>query len=178
MQLNPSVTVSSLGASFTGYHSDMIIADDIETSDNCISEAQRDKIKERVSEFGKLSNKILCVGTPHTEDTIYDHLEDVGYVAKKIPVIRTRQKQLADSTTEDEEYLAWQNHPQGMFTHKWLEQQRMETTEGDFNSQYMLIPQSTFQPLVQLEKINYYKEDFVWNLSVNRLATTLQTQIR
>ena len=83
MQLNPSVTVSSLGASFTGYHSDMIIADDIETSDNCISEAQRDKIKERVSEFGKLSNKILCVGTPHTEDTIYDHLEDVGYVAKK-----------------------------------------------------------------------------------------------
>ena len=87
---------------------------------------------ERVSEFGKLSNKILCVGTPHTEDTIYNHLEDVGYVAK-IPVIRTRQKQLADSTTEDEEYLAWQNHPQGMFTHKWLEQQRMETTEGDFN---------------------------------------------
>ena len=36
---------------------DIIIADDIETSDNCISEAQRDKIKERVSEFGKLSNK-------------------------------------------------------------------------------------------------------------------------
>ena len=74
-------------------------------------QAQRDKIKERVSEFGKLSNKILCVGTPHTEDTIYNHLEDVGYEAKKIPVIRTRQKQLPDSTTQDEEYLAWQNHP-------------------------------------------------------------------
>jgi len=163
MQLNPSVTVASLGSSFTGYHSDMIIADDIETSDNCISQHQREKIKERVAEFGKLSNNILAVGTPHTEDTIYNHLEDVGYVAKKIPVIRTRQKQLPDSTTEDEEYLAWQNHPQGMFTHKWLEQQRMETTEGDFNSQYMLVPQSTYQPLVQLEKINYYKEDFVWN---------------
>ena len=163
MQLNPSVTVSSLGASFTGYHSDMIIADDIETSDNCISDAQRQKIKERVSEFGKLSNKILCVGTPHTEDTIYNHLEDVGYTTKKIPVIRTRQKQMPDSTTEDEEYLAWKNHPQGMFTHKWLEQQRNETTEGDFNSQYMLVPMSKYQPLVQLEKINYYSKEFIWN---------------
>jgi len=27
----------------------------------------------------------------------------------------------------------------------------------------MLIPQTTYQPLVQLEKINYYKEDFLWN---------------
>ena len=132
MQLNPSVTVTSLGASFTGYHSDMIIADDIETSDNCISEAQRIKIKERVSEFGKLSNRILCVGTPHTEDTIYNHLEDVGYEAKKIPVIRTREKKLEDSTVEEEEYLAWQNHPQGMFTHKWLEQQRMEISDRDW----------------------------------------------
>ena len=163
MQLNPSVTVSSLGASFTGYHSDMIIADDIETSDNCINENQRQKIKERVSEFGKLSNKILCVGTPHTEKTIYNYLEDVGYITKKIPVIRTKEKQMADSTTEDEEYLAWQNHPQKMFTHKWLEQQRNETTEGDFNSQYMLVPMSTYQPLVQLDKINYYDKEFVWN---------------
>jgi phage terminase large subunit-like protein len=163
MQLNPSVTVSSLGASFTGYHADIVIADDIETSDNCITQAQRDKIKERVSEFGKLANQILCVGTPHTEESIYDHLESVNYVSKKIPVVRTRLKTFEDSTSQTEEYLAWENHPQGMFTHKWLEQQRNETTEGDFNSQYMLIPQSTYQPLVQLEKINYYKEDFVWN---------------
>lgn len=163
MQLNPSVTVSSLGASFTGYHADMIIADDIETSDNCVSQAQRDKIKERVSEFGKLSNQILCVGTPHTEDTIYNHLEGVGYKSKKIPVVRTRQKSLPDSSMEDEEYLAWQNHPQNMFTHKWLEQQRNETTEGDFNSQYMLVPQTSYQPLVKLENINYYNDDFVWN---------------
>ena len=50
-----------------------------------------------------------------------------------------------------------------MFTHKWLEQQRNETTEGDFNSQYMLVPMSTYQPLVQLEKINYYSKEFIWN---------------
>ena len=47
---------------------DMIIADDIETSDNCISEAQRDKIKERVSEFGKFLIK-FCVLEHRTQKT-------------------------------------------------------------------------------------------------------------
>jgi hypothetical protein len=98
MQLNPSVTVSSLGASFTGYHADIVIADDIETSDNCITQAQREKIKDRVSEFGKLANQILCVGTPHTEDSIYNHLESVNYISKKIPVVRSKEKSLPDST--------------------------------------------------------------------------------
>ncbi len=163
MQLNPSVTVSSLGASYTGMHSHTIIADDCETSDNVITAGQRERIRERVAEFGKLSNQILMVGTPHSEETIYDHLSDKGYETKKIPVVRTRTVRQEDSTETEEEYLAWPDHPQGMFTFKWLEQQRLETTEGDFNSQYMLIPQSTYQPLVELEKIKYYSDEFEWS---------------
>ena len=38
MQLNPSVTVSSLGASYTGMHASCVIADDVETSDNTLSQ--------------------------------------------------------------------------------------------------------------------------------------------
>jgi phage terminase large subunit-like protein len=163
MSLNPSVTVSSLGASFTGFHASMVIADDIETSDNVITGDQRQRIKERVSEFGKLSNQILMVGTPHHEETIYDHLEGVGYEFKRIPVIRKRDKRLPDSTIEQEEYLAWPDHPEKMFTYQWLEQQRRETTTGDFNSQYMLIPESTYQPLVQLENIKFYRDELEWN---------------
>jgi phage terminase large subunit-like protein len=163
MSLNPSVTVSSLGASFTGFHASMVIADDIETSDNVITGDQRQRIKERVSEFGKLSNQILMVGTPHHEETIYDHLEGVGYQFKRIPVIRKREKRLPDSTIEQEEYLAWPDHPEKMFTYEWLDQQRRETTTGDFNSQYMLIPESTYQPLVQLENIKFYSDELEWN---------------
>lgn len=163
LQLNPSVTVSSLGASFTGFHAEMVIADDIETSDNVITRDQREKNRERVAEFGKLSNKILMFGTPHHEETIYNHLEDVGYTVKKIPIVRTKKKILEDSTVEEEEYLAWPDHPEGMFTYKWLDQQRKETTEGDFNSQYMLIPQTTYQPLVQLENIKYYNNELEWS---------------
>lgn len=162
MQLNPSVTVSSLGASFTGYHASTVIGDDIETSDNVISADMRERNKERVAEFGKLANQILLVGTPHHEQTIYNHLEDIGYAMKKIPIIRKKTVVLEDSTAKEEEYLAWDDHPEGMFTYEWLERQRKETTEGDFNSQYMLIPQTTYQPLVELEKIKYYKHELEW----------------
>ena len=120
MQLNPSVTVSSLGASYTGLHASMVIGDDVETSDNVLSADQRAKTKERVAEFGKLAPKILMVGTPHHEDTIYDHLQSVGYELKKVPAIRTRKIRQEDSTEIDEEYLAWDNHPEGMFTYDWL----------------------------------------------------------
>ena len=162
MQLNPSVTVSSLGASYTGLHASMVIGDDVETSDNVLSADQRAKTKERVAEFGKLAPKILMVGTPHHEDTIYDHLQSVGYELKKVPAIRTRKIRQEDSTEIDEEYLAWDNHPEGMFTYDWLERQRMETTEGDYLSQYMLQPVSIYQSLVQLENIKYYDDEFLW----------------
>ena len=163
MQLNPSVTVSSLGASFTGFHSSTVIGDDCETSDNIITQAQRDKIKERMAEFGKLANQILLAGTPHHELTAYSHLEKIGYLTKKIPVIRTRKVLQEDSTEINEEYLAWPDREDGMFSYKWLEQQRNETTAGDYNSQYMLIPQTTYQPLVELEKIKYYDDELEWS---------------
>ena len=162
MQLNPSVTVSSLGASYTGMHAATIIGDDVETSDNVITNGQRERIKERVAEFGKLSNQILLAGTPHSEYTIYDHLDNKGYTTKKIPVVRKRMVMKEDSTQVQEDYLAWADHPDGMFSYKWLEQQKRETTSGDYNSQYMLLPQSTYQPLVELEKIKMYNDEFEW----------------
>jgi predicted phage terminase large subunit-like protein len=162
MQLNPSVTVSSLGASFTGLHANCVIADDVETSDNVLSSDMRAKTRERVTEFGKLANNILMVGTPHHEDSIYDHLHTVGYDLKKIPAVRTRPIKQEDGTLMEEDYLAWPDHPEGMFTYSWLERQRNETTEGDYMSQYMLVPQNIFQPLVQLENIKYYNDELLW----------------
>tara|TARA_B110000503_G_scaffold132381_1_gene208272 strand:+ start:5265 stop:6734 length:1470 start_codon:yes stop_codon:yes gene_type:complete len=163
MQLNPSVTISSLGASYTGLHATTILADDVETSDNVISVDSRARIKERVAEFGKIAKNIFLIGTPHNEDSVYDHLVDKGYTLKKIPAIRTRTIRQEDSTEITEEYLAWPDHPEGMMTYEWLERQRLETTEGDYLSQYMLVPQNLFDTLVQLENIRYYNDELVWN---------------
>lgn len=162
MQLNPSVTISSLGASYTGLHATTILADDCETSDNVISADARARIKERVAEFGKIAKNIFMIGTPHSDDSVYDHLVDKGYTIKKVPAIRKRMVRQEDSTEVEEEYLAWPDHPEGMMTYEWLERQRLETTEGDFNSQYMLVPQTIYQPLVQLENIKYYTDELEW----------------
>ena len=149
IQLNPSVTCTSMASSFTGMHADEIIGDDIEVATNVLTEDARNLIKDRAMEFGKISKRILLVGTPHHEDTIYRHVKSVGYDQElKIPVYNKKSE------------LAWPDHPDGMFTWEWLERQRNESTDGDFKSQFMLVPSKTYDALLDIEKIGIYKEEF------------------
>ena len=151
IQLNPSVTCTSLISSFTGMHSDEIIGDDIEVSTNVQTLDARNMIKDRTMEFGKISKRILLVGTPHHEDTIYRHCKSVGYDKElKLPVYN-----------KDSE-LAWKDHPDGMFTWDWLERQKRESTEGDFKSQFLLVPAKTYEALIDIDKIGVYDKEFTY----------------
>jgi len=148
IQLNPSVTVTSLTSAMTGKHAEEIIGDDIEISTNVNTLDARDFIKDRVMEFGKIAKRILLVGTPHHEDTIYRHCKSVGYDTElKLPIY------------DKEGELAWKDHPDDMFTWKWLERIKMESTEGDFKSQFMLVPAKTYDALIDVEKIQTYKDE-------------------
>tara|TARA_X000001382_G_scaffold23319_1_gene14206 strand:+ start:5573 stop:7006 length:1434 start_codon:yes stop_codon:yes gene_type:complete len=151
IQLNPSVTCTSMASSFTGMHADEIIGDDIEVATNVLTEDARNFIKDRVMEFGKIAKRILLTGTPHHEETIYRHVKSVGYDCEiKIPVYN-----------KDSE-LAWPNHPDGMFTWDWLERQKAESTEGDFRSQYMLVPSKTYDSLIDIDKIQTYEAELTY----------------
>jgi hypothetical protein len=151
IQLNPSVTVTSMVSSFTGMHCDEIIGDDIEVATNVLTLDARNFIKERVMEFGKISKKILLIGTSHHEDTIYRHCKSVGYDKElKIPVYNKDGK------------LTWPDHPDQMFTWEWLERQKRESTEGDFKSQYLLIPSKTYDALIDINKIKVYKDELTY----------------
>jgi phage terminase large subunit-like protein len=97
----------------------------------------------------------VLLGTPHSNDTLYDHLVNVGYKIEKIPVY--------DPETEE---LAWPDHPDGQFSWDWLERSRQESTEGDFKSQYMLIPSKTYEPMMAIDQIQEYEDD----ISVHHLA--------
>jgi predicted phage terminase large subunit-like protein len=59
----------------------------------------------------------------------------------------------------DTQVLAWPNHPDGQFNWEWLEREKQSTTDGDFASQYLLIPTSTYQPLMDLDRIHTYEDD-------------------
>lgn len=148
IQLNPSVTVTSLQSSFTGSHALEIIADDIEVSQNVTTEDARNFIKDRLQEFGKVAKHILLTGTPHHTDSIYTHAQSIGYkcIIKK-PIFDTQGK------------LAWPNREDGQFSWDWIERVKQETTTGDFQSQYMLVPSKTYEALMDIDKIEMYEDE-------------------
>ena len=149
IQLNPSCTVTSITSGFTGMHATEIIGDDVEISSNVTTEDARNFLKDRTMEFGKIANQVLLVGTPHHAESLYSHCQSIGYdTVMKKPVYDAEGK------------LAWDNHVDGMFNWKWLERQKNESTEGDFKSQYLLIPSSTYESLIETSKIEIYEDDF------------------
>ena len=148
IQLNPSVTVTSLQSSFTGMHATEILADDIEVSTNVQTEDAREFIKDRVQEFGKIANQIMLIGTPHHEETIFTHCENIGYkTIMKKPIFNKEGK------------LAWPDHPEKHFDWDWIERQKAESTEGDWLSQYMLVPSKTYQSLMDIDRIEVYEKE-------------------
>lgn len=82
----PSVKSLGITSQLTGSRADIIIADDIEVANNSATQAMREKLSEQVKEFDAIlkpedSSKIIFLGTPQTEDSIYNKLQERGYKA-------------------------------------------------------------------------------------------------
>jgi|LUMP01.1.fsa_nt_gb hypothetical protein len=85
---SPSVKSVGLYGQITGARANVIIADDVEIPGNSESQLQRDKLAERTKEFSAIlkpeesdegDNQIIFLGTPQTEDSLYNKLTDRGY---------------------------------------------------------------------------------------------------
>ena len=78
----PSVTSKGIFSQITGGRADEIIADDIEVPNNSYTQTMRDKLSEAVKEFDaviKPGGIITYLGTPQTEQSLYNLLPDRGY---------------------------------------------------------------------------------------------------
>ena len=78
----PSVTSKGITSQITGARSDLIVADDIESLNNSATSAMRDKLSESIKEFDavlKPNGNIIYLGTPQTEQSIYNVLPERGY---------------------------------------------------------------------------------------------------
>jgi hypothetical protein len=96
----PSVKSLGVTSQLTGSRADIIIADDIEVANNSATQAMREKLSEQVKEFDAIlkpeeSSKIIFLGTPQTEDSIYNKLQERGYKARIWPA-----KYVAPQTNE------------------------------------------------------------------------------
>jgi hypothetical protein len=84
----PSVKSVGITGQLAGSRADYIIADDIEVPNNSMTEGMREKLSEAVKEFDailKPGGKVIYLGTPQTEMSLYNKLRTRGYAMRIWP---------------------------------------------------------------------------------------------
>ena len=84
----PSVKAAGITGQITGSRADIIIADDVEVPKNSLTQLMRNRLSESIKEFDAIlttqrdKNRIIYLGTPQTEMSIYQHLGERGFVVR------------------------------------------------------------------------------------------------
>lgn len=92
----PSVKSVGITGQITGSRANTIIPDDVEVPQNSDTVAKREKLAEQVKEFDAVlspGGDIKYLGTPQTEDSIYNKLPDRGYDIRIWPARYPNEKQ-------------------------------------------------------------------------------------
>jgi len=87
---SPSVKSVGITGQLTGSRADVIVADDIESLNNSLTQIMRDQLAERIKEFDAVlkpldTSRIIYLGTPQSEMSLYNQLPDRGYDIKVWP---------------------------------------------------------------------------------------------
>lgn len=96
---SPSVKSVGITGQLTGSRADVIIPDDIEVPNNSMTQTAREQLLERVKEFEAIlkplqSSRILYLGTPQSEMSIYNELHERGYEKRIWPVRYPNEAQI------------------------------------------------------------------------------------
>ena len=93
----PSVKSVGITGQLTGSRADFIISDDCESLNNSLTQSMRDKLSESIKEFEAVlspNGKIMFLGTPQSEMSIYNELGVRGYDTKIWTARRPEQSKL------------------------------------------------------------------------------------
>ena len=94
---SPSVKSAGITGQLAGSRADLIVADDVEIPSNSATQMMRDKLGEAVKEFDavlKPDGRIIYLGTPQTEMSLYELLPDRGYEIRVWPARYPSEKQM------------------------------------------------------------------------------------
>ena len=87
----PSVKSMGVTGQLTGSRADLIIADDVESANNSQTQLMRDRLSETVKEFDAIIKpevgRIIFLGTPQTEMSLYNSLEERGFRTRVWPAL-------------------------------------------------------------------------------------------
>jgi hypothetical protein len=85
---SPSVKSVGITGQLAGSRADTIVADDVEVPNNSATQMMRDRLSEAVKEFDaviKPGGRIIYLGTPQCEQSLYNALPERGYVCRIWP---------------------------------------------------------------------------------------------
>lgn len=94
---SPSVKSVGITGQITGSRADVLIADDVEVPNNSATQMMRDKLSEAVKEFDailKPGGRIIYLGTPQTEMSLYNQLPERGYEIRVWPALYPELKKV------------------------------------------------------------------------------------
>lgn len=146
---SPSVTSKGITGQLTGSRADIIVADDVESRNNSETQMMKEKLRENMKEFDAIIKpkvgRILILGTPQTEESVYNTLSPEVFETRvwparyplpsKIPGYGTR---LAPSILEKAEECPWEPTDPKRFDEEELAAREMSYGKTGFLLQFML----------------------------------------
>lgn len=94
---SPSCKSVGITGQLTGSRANVIIADDVETPKNALTFTMRERLSELIKEFEAVlspGGRIIYLGTPQTELSLYNRLPERGYRITIWPAQYPSQKQI------------------------------------------------------------------------------------
>lgn len=149
---SPSVKSVGITGQLSGSRADIIVADDIEIPNNSATQMMREKLAEAVKEFDavlKPDGRIIYLGTPQTEMSLYEELPNRGYEARIWPArypsdaVRSRYSgrlapMVGDLLDRDLEGLTGTPTDPKRFTDDDLLERELSYGRSGFSLQFML----------------------------------------
>lgn len=150
---SPSVKSVGVTGQLTGSRADIIIADDVEVPNNSMTQMMREKLGEAVKEFDailKPDGKVVYLGTPQNEMSLYNTLLERGYSMRvwpaRYPTVEASQKAYSGrlapylwSTLErDEEAISGTPTDSKRFSDEDLIERELSYGRSGFALQFML----------------------------------------
>lgn len=155
---NPSVVAFGISSNVTGGRADYIIYDDVEVKRNCGTDIKRHDLRRRIAESAHLlvpeTSRRLFIGTYHDYQSIYDEEIANGAALLRIPILK-------DGTEKgDFPNISGQpNWPERFPIEVVYQKQKICTGKAEFYSQYMLIPSSVEDGLLDPNLIKRYTDE-------------------
>jgi hypothetical protein len=153
---DPSMLAKGIGANITGLRADVVICDDVEVPNTCVTPLKRADLRARLRELEYVvvpGGLQVFVGTPHTYYSIY--------AAQPRPEMGETQPALAGFSRLEMPLLNEQGRcrwPE-RFTPERIEALRRRTGPAKFESQMMLRPRSIVEGRLDPERLRVYDAD-------------------